>query len=223
MCHDLTPRIDGDADGLDTSYMLRIIAGEFRSRRLASPPDGELTRPWIHRVKESVFNMLRGHFEGALVVDLFAGVGTIGLEAVSRGASRVLMVEQDRRIFTLLQQNVENLDCGDRADLLQGDALGPVALLRAPRPIDLLFIDPPFGMMQDEAARGRVFAQIEQAAQLMSPTGFVVLRTPLRPDQTPHEIEGMEGPEVREHGHQHTVCLYAPVQESPPETGGECA
>jgi len=169
--------------------------------------------------------MLRGHFEDALVVDLFAGVGTIGLEAVSRGASRVLMVEQDRRIFTLLQQNVEDLGCSDRADLLQGDALGPVALLRAPRPIDLLFVDPPFAMMQDEGARGRVFTQISQAAPLMSPTGFVVLRTPFRPKHIPHDISAMDGPEVREFGYQHTVCLYTPLQEGGSEvaeSGGAC-
>jgi 16S rRNA (guanine966-N2)-methyltransferase len=189
--------------------MLRIIAGEFRSRQLASPPDGLVTRPWVHRVKESIFNVLRGHYQGALVVDLFAGVGTMGLEAVSRGASRVLMVEQDRRIFNLLQQNVQDLQCEDRADLLQGDALGPVALLRAPRPIDLLFIDPPFAMMEDDATRARIFGQIEQAASLMAPTGFVVLRTPLQPNQVSHVVPGYDGPEVHSHGHRQTVCLYA--------------
>jgi len=156
--------------------------------------------------------MLRGHFEGASVVDLFAGVGTIGLEALSRGASRVLMVEQDRRIFKLLQQNVDELGCADRADLLQGDALGPVALLRAPRPINLLFVDPPFEMMHDESQRERIFAQITQSAPLLAPGGFVVLRTPLRPDRIPHAIPSMNGPEVHAHGHQHTVCLYAAEQ-----------
>ena len=73
--------------------MLRIIAGEYKSRRLLSPPDASRSRPYTQRLKESVFNILRGRLDGANVLDLFAGVGTIGLEAVSRGARMVLMVE----------------------------------------------------------------------------------------------------------------------------------
>ncbi|MCH2137070.1 MAG: 16S rRNA (guanine(966)-N(2))-methyltransferase RsmD [Phycisphaerales bacterium] len=199
--------------------MIRIIAGDFRSRRLAAPPDAQQTRPWMQRVKESVFNVLRGHFEGARVVDLFAGVGTIGLEAISRGAQQVLMVEQSRSVFALLEQNVRDLDCAQQADLLCGDALGAVALLRAPRPVDLLFVDPPFVMMQDEKARMRVFGQIQAALEVMSPEGFAVLRTPLNPDRTDHTIEGWEGPEIHDHGIQHTVCFYAPEVAARDEGG----
>ena len=194
--------------------MLRIIAGDFRSRQLAAPPDAGTTRPWTQRVKESVFNMLRGHLEGATVVDLFAGVGTMGLEAVSRGAAQVLMVEQDRRIFALLQRNVETLDCADRVDLLQGDALGAVALLRAPRTIDLLFVDPPFAMMEDEHLRERVLTQLKAAAGQLAPTGFIVLRTPVDPGRVAHEVEGLDGPEIHEHGRNHFVCLYALPREA---------
>ncbi len=198
--------------------MVRIIAGDFRSRRLAAPPDAGTTRPWTQRVKESVFNVLRGHCEGANVVDLFAGVGTIGLEAISRGAASVLMVEQDRKVFGLLEQNVRDLQCQDRADLLKGDALGPVALLRAPRPINLLFIDPPFAMMEDEGMRARVLRQIDQASSLLDPGGFVILRTPLDPHRVDHTVRTLAGPEIHDHGTHHQVCLYAHRQDAGDDT-----
>ena len=164
--------------------------------------------------------MLRGHFEGAVVIDLFAGVGTMGLEALSQGATSVLMVEQDRRIFKLLERNVQTLDCADRADLLCGDALGAVALLRAPRPVHVCFVDPPFAMMQDALLRERILTQIQEAGELLDPDGYVVLRTPLNPDRVPHDVPGLDGPEVHAHGKAHYVCLYSP---QPKERDDECA
>jgi len=159
--------------------------------------------------------MLRGHFEGVAVIDLFAGVGTMGLEAISQGAASVLMVEQDRRIFNLLERNVQELDCADRADLLCGDALGAMALLRAPRPVHVCFVDPPFAMMEDEALRQRILDQVQEAGQLLDPSGFVVLRTPLDPDRVLHSVPGLDGPEVHAHGKNHFVCLYAlPPEEA---------
>jgi len=200
--------------GRDPAHMLQIIGGHYRSRRLHTPADAETTRPYAHRVKESVFNILRGHLEGARVLDLFAGVGTMGIEAISRGATEVLMVEQDRRIFSLLQQNVEELGCTAEADLLRGDALASVALLRSPRPLDIVFVDPPFALMRTEAGRQRVLDQIGRAAGLLDPEALVVLRTPLDANRTPHEVPQMAGPEVRDHGRHHQVLLYAPQGEA---------
>jgi len=190
--------------------MLQIIGGHYRSRRLRTPPDANTTRPYAHRVKESVFNILRGHLEDARVLDLFAGVGTMGLEAISRGAAEVLMVEQDRRIYEMLRENVEALECGDRADLLRGDALGSVSILRAPRPLDIVFVDPPFAMMRDEGGRKRVLDQIGRTAGILAPGALVVLRTPLDAHQIPLEVPELDGPEIRDHGRHHQVLLYAP-------------
>ena len=98
--------------------MVRIIAGEFRSRQLMTITDDESTRPFLSRVKESVFSMFHEWFQDARVLDLFAGVGTVGLEAISRGASQVLMVERNMRTYRVLKQNIERLECGDRAKTL---------------------------------------------------------------------------------------------------------
>lgn len=189
--------------------MLQIISGQYRSRRLQTPPDANTTRPYTQRVKESVFNILRGHCEGAKVLDLFAGVGTMGLEALSRGASEVLMVEQDRHIYGMLEQNVKDLGCEDTADTLRGDALGAVSLLRSPRPIDLLFVDPPYAMMQDGRSRERILAQIARAADLLAPTALVVLRTPVDANEISHAIEPLDGPEIRTYQRNHHVLIYA--------------
>lgn len=157
---------------------MRIIAGEFRRRVLVTPRDASVTRPIPDRVKESLFALLRGHCEGANVFDGFSGTGAIGLEAVSRGAARCLLVERDRTIFPILKQNVESLGCLDRCTVLQGDALGAAALASAPRPLNLAFLDPPYPMVLEPTGFRRVMAQVSALVNILAPDGFVVLRTP---------------------------------------------
>ncbi len=147
---------------------MRIIAGEFRRRLLKSPPDGEITRPIPDRVKESLFGLLRGHCEGANVFDGFAGTGAIGLEAVSRGAKHCVMVEQHPAIAKLLQQNVRTLGVEDRCEVVTGDALGPGALARAPRPLTLAFLDPPYPLVREELGFKRVMAQMAKLVELLT-------------------------------------------------------
>ncbi len=157
---------------------MRIISGEYRRRNLLSPPDGATTRPIPDRVKESVFSLLRGHCEGAAVLDCFAGTGAIGLEAVSRGASRCVFVEQDKRVVSVLERNIAALGCGERCEVARSDALGPAALSRCPRPVDLIFFDPPYPLVSDEAGWLRVKRQFERLIERLSPEGYAILRTP---------------------------------------------
>lgn len=157
---------------------MRIIAGEFRSRQLVTPADSEVTRPIPDRVKESLFAILRGHTEGATVFDAFSGTGAIGLEAISRGAARCVMVEKDKRIAAILQKNIDNLGVRDRAELVIGDALGPGALARCPRPVKLVFLDPPYPLVRDPLGFKRIMAQLGQLVQRLDPEGYAVLRTP---------------------------------------------
>ncbi len=191
--------------------MLRIIAGEFRSRRLIEPKGAETSRPYPDRVKESVFNQLREWFEGAHVVDLFAGVGTIGLEAISRGAAAVLMVESDRDTHDRLVKNVATLGCGDRATAMLADALGPVCVRQAPRPVDLLFVDPPYRLMRDAPSRERVMSQIARFREVMRDRSFVILRGPLDPEHFDLTIEGFAGPEAHRQGPSMWILFYEPT------------
>jgi 16S rRNA (guanine(966)-N(2))-methyltransferase RsmD len=171
--------------------MLRIISGQYRRRLLETPPDAETTRPFPDRVRESLFQILRGHCEGATVFEAFSGVGSVGLVAVSRGASRVVMVERDREIFKYLERNTATLGCQDKVDLVNGDALGPGALARCPRPVHLVFFDPPYAMVRDPAAWARIKGQFERLIAMLDDTGYAALRTPwplfheFAPDGTP--------------------------------------
>lgn len=180
---------------------MRIIAGEFRSRRLYTPPDDSITRPIPDRVKESVFGLLRGHCEGAAVFDGFAGTGAIGLEALSRGASRCVFVEQHKAIAGLLQRNVELLGVQDRAEVVVGDCLGAGALARAPRPLTIAFLDPPYPLIQEALGFRRVMAQLSSLVGLLAPDGIAVLRTPwpmrLR---VPNESPAAERPQPQRKG-----------------------
>lgn len=157
---------------------MRIIAGKYRSRRLLSPPDHSPTRPLPDRVRESIFGLLRGHFEDAVVLDGFAGVGTFGLEAASRGAARVVMVERDRRVAGVLQQNVDMLRAGDFAEVVVGDALGPACLARCPTPIKIAFLDPPYDLVRTPEGWERVRGQMARIVALLGDDGYAMVRTP---------------------------------------------
>ena len=123
---------------------MRIIAGQWRRRQLHAPP-GEATRPTADRTRETLFAMLTsrlGSFEDLAVADLFAGSGALGLEALSRGAASCLFVEQDAAAIRALRANIAALRAQPQCDVRASSvmALGP-----APKPYDLLLLDPPYG------------------------------------------------------------------------------
>ena len=193
---------------------MRVIAGTHRHRLLQGPPDDKITRPMPDSVKETVFNILRGHCEDQVVVDVFSGTGGIALEALSRGARSVLCIEQNRDIVKILRANVASLGEEDRCEVLQVDALGSAALARCPDSIHLVFFDPPYPMMREIDPRARVLAQLGRFIERLDNSGFAILRTPwpLRDGDTPGEdapaIEGADGPETRVFGSM-AVHLYA--------------
>lgn len=157
---------------------MRIIAGEFRSRKLISPPEDAQTRPLPDRVKESIFSILRGNIDGAVVYDGFAGTGAFGFEALSRGAARCVFVEKDKRMAGVIERNIEMLGVGDRCELVVGDVLGPGALARCPRPADLIFLDPPYPLMCDRLGSKRIKGQLGMLGDCLGEAGFALLRTP---------------------------------------------
>jgi 16S rRNA (guanine966-N2)-methyltransferase len=120
---------------------MRIIAGKWRGRPILAPP-GAATRPTADRVREALFSMLAsrlGSFEGLQAADLFAGSGALGLEALSRGAARCVFVENDRRAADAIRANISTF--GASGEVLTRSA-EHAAL---PRPVDLAFLDPPYG------------------------------------------------------------------------------
>jgi 16S rRNA (guanine966-N2)-methyltransferase len=130
---------------------MRVVAGTARGRRLEAPP-GDGTRPTADRVREATFNALGslGVLEGS-VLDLFAGSGALGIEALSRGASTATFVDTDGRALATVRANLAATGLDDRATVVRSDALRFLA--RRPGPFDLVLLDPPYSFADEEWAR----------------------------------------------------------------------
>jgi 16S rRNA (guanine966-N2)-methyltransferase len=134
---------------------MRIIAGEWRGRKLAAPK-GDGTRPTADRARETLFAMLTsrlGDFEGLQIADLFAGSGALGLEALSRGAAHCLFVEQDRAAVDVIRANITALGAEARARVEVGSVM---QLRAASAPLDLILVDPPYQSGAGEVALDRL-------------------------------------------------------------------
>jgi 16S rRNA (guanine966-N2)-methyltransferase len=120
---------------------MRVVAGEFRGRRLVAP-DAGATRPTTDRVREAVFNALQSAdvLDGARVADLYAGSGAAGIEALSRGAVHCTFVERDRSALSAIHANIAALGIGGRTRVVSGDATTMAARIDA----DVVFADPPY-------------------------------------------------------------------------------
>ncbi|MBJ7400241.1 16S rRNA (guanine(966)-N(2))-methyltransferase RsmD [Mycolicibacterium sp.] len=128
--------------------MTRIVAGAAGGRRLAVPPRG--TRPTTDRVREALFNVLavRRDFDGLRVLDLYAGSGALGLEALSRGAASVLFVDSDRRAAEVIGRNIEVV--GMPGATVRRGMVATVLAAGAPESMDLVLADPPYEVAPDE-------------------------------------------------------------------------
>lgn len=156
---------------------MRVVSGSLRGRRIESPR-GDATRPTTDKVREAVFNALGSAdvVVGAKVVDLFAGTGAMGIEALSRGAAHCTFVEKDRTALSVLRENISALDLEDVATVVSGDATSPHY---ASIECDLLIADPPYGFAKWQTLLNSVrasFVVIESADSIGEIEGFEVLR-----------------------------------------------
>jgi 16S rRNA (guanine966-N2)-methyltransferase len=122
---------------------LSIIAGTFKGRKLYAPKT-TATRPTQSMVRGALFNICQWEIEGARVLDLYAGSGAIGFEALSRGAAHVTFVEKNRQAFTCIEKNRDLLNVASQMTLLRCDASQAVCSLK--EPFDLIYIDPPYDL-----------------------------------------------------------------------------
>jgi 16S rRNA (guanine966-N2)-methyltransferase len=161
---------------------MRIVAGEFKGRRLAGPPDNR-ARPTSDKVREALFSIL-GDVSGLVVLDLFAGTGALALEALSRGAGRAVLVERDQRVMRVARANAEAVlgDQAVRAELLQSDAR---TFLTSGRDslFDLVLIDPPYAQAEEFAP-----VIVESLPKLLAPSARIVVESDRRsPPELPAE------------------------------------
>jgi len=148
---------------------IRIIGGQWKRKRLAGP-DKPRFRPTPDRVRETLFNWLGPSLEGWTCVDAFAGTGALGLEAASRGAKSVQLVEQDVSLVNALQSTVQRLKAADQVTVRRGDGIAWLRGLPAAS-VDLVLLDPPFDANLFEAA-------LTVAQPCLRTTGWLYLEAP---------------------------------------------
>ena len=185
---------------------MRIISGSQKGRPILPPADATTTRPITDRAKEHLFNRLTSL--GALyaeegftfgVLDVFAGTGSLGLEALSRGADHCTFVETDRDARQRLEQNLIDLNFRDRSTLATGSALSPAWVrLLGDESITLAFLDPPYRLAEDPVTADTLRHLLTDLIPKLQPAAIVVYRTP--DEVTPPEAEGLDGPQTFTHG-----------------------
>jgi 16S rRNA (guanine(966)-N(2))-methyltransferase RsmD len=137
---------------------MRVIAGEFRSRRLKSIP-GDATRPTPDRLRETLFDILASRIEGAIFLDAYAGTGAVGIEALSRGAHHAYFLERNRHAVNIIRENLAELRVEARATVVAG----PVLLTLPRHQAGIVFLDPPYSQEREYAAALEVLAEAPPA------------------------------------------------------------
>jgi 16S rRNA (guanine966-N2)-methyltransferase len=149
---------------------MRVIAGKYRSRRLVAPA-GIQIRPTSDRLRETLFNVVARSVEGSAWLDLFAGTGAVGIEALSRGARMVYFVESSSRAVRAIRANLASLGISQGFEVLDREAITALRLLEAqPAAFDFCFLDPPYRKMGDYE---QVLSLLSQS-QLLKPGGLAI-------------------------------------------------
>lgn len=149
---------------------MRVISGSARGRALKAVP-GMGTRPTTDKVKEAIFSMIGPYFDGGAVLDLFAGTGGLGIEALSRGMDKAVFIDKDAKSLETVRHNLQVTGLGDQAEVYKNDAERALkALAKREVLFDLIFLDPPYRLKHGDA----LMMQMDEL-KLLSPQATVVL------------------------------------------------
>ncbi len=153
---------------------MHIVAGRYKHRKILMPK-GNQTRPTTERLRESLFSICQQHVSGAKVLDLFAGSGAIGLEALSRGASSVVFVDQSRFCTTCIRENLKNFRAEQDGKVITADVFTTLKKLgKEKTQFDLIYADPPYLLFANQAMHDLVLQSIEEGG-LLSANGMVFI------------------------------------------------
>ena len=186
---------------------MRITGGTLRSRALRAPK-GQATRPTTDRVREALFGILAssGVVEGARVLDLYAGTGALGLEALSRGAASAVLVESGREALAALRENVTSLGLAGSAHVVSGEVARAFGRIARSGPFDLVFADPPWAQV-DAGEADRALATLARDG-LLAEDATVVLEHSSRTD--PRDVAGLSRQSTRRYGDT-ALTFYKPA------------
>jgi 16S rRNA (guanine(966)-N(2))-methyltransferase RsmD len=181
---------------------MRVIAGKAKGIRLQGVP-GTGTRPITDRVKEAVFNILGMEIVGSHVLDLFAGTGSVGIEALSRGAARAVFVDKQSRAIATIRANLRRTNLQANAQVVQADAFK--FLTGPPEPFDLIYVAPP----QYQGLWSKTLLALEASPGWLDPAGVAIVQI------FPKELEalellGLELTDQRKYGST-LLCFYEPI------------
>jgi 16S rRNA (guanine(966)-N(2))-methyltransferase RsmD len=172
---------------------MRVISGSAKGHRLQSVP-GDSTRPITDRAKEAFFSILGDWIEGAVVLDLFGGTGAVGIEALSRGAERVVFVDRHRRAVETIQANLAHCKLTEYATVEMGDSFHFLQQYKG-EPFDLIFIAPP----QYQELWIKAIHLVDQDPELLYEDGLVVVQIHPRED-TPLDLQNLVEYDRRTYG-----------------------
>ena len=198
---------------------MRVIAGKARGMRLECPPGTEV-RPLADRAREALFNILRDRVEGANVLDLFAGAGTVGIEALSRGAPWCVFVERSPKTRDTLEENLAHTRLAEFCDVLQRDAFRCVeALQRLGRKFDIVYMGPPFALWRDPAHAAMIFDLLDALAEngLLNRDCLAVVQHDTR-DRMPDATSQFRRVDRRDYG-TNALSFYDCAVETADESG----
>lgn len=176
---------------------MRVVGGALGGRRLTAP-QGMATRPTSDRVREALFNVL-GPLGGAVVLDLYAGTGALAIEALSRGASRAVLVESGRPALASIRQNVDALGLKSRVQVLAQPVLRALPNLSSLGPFDLVLLDPPYAALEEASV------VLTKVVSICSPSAVLVLEHASR--DAPPEPDALRRVETRVYGDT-AISLY---------------
>lgn len=173
---------------------MRVISGEARGIKL-KPQKGMDTRPTSDKVKESVFNILAPYIEDSKVLDLFSGTGNLGIEAISRGASKAYLIEKNRKCYDVIKENVIKTKFDDRIEILIKDACSALKMFsKNEEKFDIIFMDPPY-------LKGFIIPCLEEITELdlLDGDGLIVVEHDIK-DDIPETIGNLVRFKERKYG-----------------------
>lgn len=181
---------------------MRIIAGSHRGRRLLSVPKSMPVRPISGRMKQSLFDILRPRIPGSRFLDLFAGTGAVGLEALSRGAERVVFIDGDRRCIEVIGKNLERVGWKDKGQTFHANLDSPLSWVPHRSHIelfDLIFMGPPYRDREDRPIQmSQIVLDHVATAKILAPEGWVIAQHHKK--EFPKAPQGMEGFRTSKYG-----------------------
>lgn len=167
---------------------MRVVAGEYRSRLLKTP-QGRNTRPTTDKVKGAIFNMIGPYFDGGVVLDLYAGSGSLGIEALSRGMNKGYFVDNNFKSIQIIKENISSLKIDNQCDVIKQDANQALNnLILHNKKFDLILLDPPYAKQDIEhqlskiiknnllETKGKIVCEVDKEVSLQTPEGLKLIK-----------------------------------------------